>query len=95
MRAGIQRHRRGTALLFALAAAGLPQGAPAATRGYIALAVPPANNNEVLQAAIDLNGDGTPDNQFAQVLIALRSGACWIWIPQGPLPPARWCTFCA
>lgn len=71
MLAGI--HRRGAVLLFSLLAAGLAQGTLAATRGYIALAVPPANNSEALQAAIDLNGDGTPDNQFAQVLIVLGS----------------------
>jgi len=73
MRADIQRHRLGTALVVALAAAGLPQAAPAATRGYIALAIPPSTNSEVLAAAIDLNGDGIADNQFAQVLIALGS----------------------
>lgn len=73
MLAGIHRHRGGSALLFALAAACLPQGAPAATRGYIALAVPPATSSEVMQAAIDLNGDGTVDNQFAQVLNVMRT----------------------
>ncbi len=73
MRADIKRRRLGTALVVALAAAGLPQGAPAATRGYIALAIPPTTSSEVLAAAIDLNGDGIADNQFAQVLIALGS----------------------
>lgn len=85
MRAGIRRNRRITALLLALAAAGLPQGAPAATRGYIALAVPPTNNSEALQAAIDLNGDGSADNQFAQILIALRSVGLLDMDPAAPV----------
>lgn len=54
--------------LLAMVAMLAASDARAATRGFIANAVPPQNNAEIMQAAIDLNGDGVLDNQLAQVL---------------------------
>jgi hypothetical protein len=43
------------------------------TRGFIVFAVPPSNNAGVVATALDLNGDGSIDNQLGQVLAVLAS----------------------
>lgn len=62
--------RRGT-VLVAIAATSAGSDAEAATRGFVALAVPPVNSMQASQAAIDLNGDGAIDNRFGQVFATL------------------------
>jgi len=66
--------RQVTALLLAIGTLSTFQQAIAATtRGFIAHAVPPVTSSEANQTAIDLNGDGVPENRLGVLFAALAT----------------------